>query len=464
MDNQQTTQPAPVASGGMVGQTYADKLKAIEAQVANIRTQATGIAGQAATIAEQQGKPQLASDIRATFPVVSNASQAVDLSLPNKVMATDAQSATQRISANTNNLSVPEVPPQGMSPIPYLMPSEGQDYGWRAVLDEMKAMQAGQTSQEQKTRDVYKEYGIAESFETLKTLNSQALSIRTEMDKLDQQELAEITTSEGRSASTSFVSGEKLKIQNDYAKRKAVLAGELGSYTSQAQMVQGNVQMAKSLADSIVSAATYDQEQRWKSFDYFYDANKELINNLESDYKTALDAAYSKAKQDYDTATTQRKQIVSWATNPETAPAFYGTNLSTISFDDATGMVRDYFTLHAIKNGEDLLSVDEAQKLNVPYGTTKKEAAAKGIIPAGTATDSTRVNTISAFINKNKGTDGLIAWETYADAAQKWISMGGTTADFKVAFPPERLMNQGNQNALPSSLKPYSADDFYNNL
>ena len=84
--------------------------------------------------------------------------------------------------------------------------------------------------------------------------------------------------------------------------------------------------------------------------------------------------------------------------------------------------------------------------------------------------DNTRVSTVQALINGKKGGDGKIAWETYAEAAQKWIGLGGSVTDFKVAFPPELYMNAGNIAALPSSLKPSgssgsgSSSDFYNSL
>lgn len=80
---------------------------------------------------------------------------------------------------------------------------------------------------------------------------------------------------------------------------------------------------------------------------------------------------------------------------------------------------------------------------------------------SGTKTDAQKVSAINNLINSSKGADGKIAWETYAKAAQQWIALGGTTSDFKTAFPPETLMDQGNISALPSSLKPSGSSSIY---
>jgi len=74
--------------------------------------------------------------------------------------------------------------------------------------------------------------------------------------------------------------------------------------------------------------------------------------------------------------------------------------------------------------------------------------------PVGRGKDAMRVSNIQSFIDSKKGLDGLIAFETYQQAAQNWISQGGTTSDFKVAFPAESLMDKGNLNKLPESLQP----------
>jgi hypothetical protein len=107
-----------------------------------------------------------------------------------------------------------------------------------------------------------------------------------------------------------------------------------------------------------------------------------------------------------------------------------------------------------------ILTPTEAATLGVPYGTTRGQAATMGITPARykeTAekiTDAERVNKIRTFIDSKRGTDKLIAAGTYIKAAQDWISIGGTSADFKMAFPAESLMRKEELKKLPTSLKP----------
>ena len=98
-----------------------------------------------------------------------------------------------------------------------------------------------------------------------------------------------------------------------------------------------------------------------------------------------------------------------------------------------------------------------------PGATLFDPATGKAIYTAPTAKktdglseekDAVRISNIQSFIDNKKGSNGLIAWETYQQAAQKWIGQGGTTSDFKTAFPAESLMDKGNLNKLPESLQP----------
>jgi len=58
---------------------------------------------------------------------------------------------------------------------------------------------------------------------------------------------------------------------------------------------------------------------------------------------------------------------------------------------------------------------------------------------------------IDAYIDSKRGGDGLIAWETYVEAANMWE---GSKASFQLKYPPEALMDEGNIARLPSNLKP----------
>jgi hypothetical protein len=418
MDNT-TPESTPTVTPAPASTDYQNKLTEIESQIAGIRTSA-------ANIADQQNKPQLASDIRAGRPSdpntlsVGNSSNNTIIDPSQFAKPDAAHAAIASIGSKTNNL--PQLPKDG---------------DWQSVVDlKQSLLQDNSFSQENKLKQEYQDLGITANIDLLNSITTQGISQKAEWDKLDTAENDAINNlSNNPELTKGDLNSLTLRIQNDYNKRKAPLAASLASMQSQAAMIQGNINLAKGYASDLVSAATYDAEQKSKQIDAVGQYYGDILSSMGADYQTAYLSAKDRAKAEYDQQTKEKTQIVDWATSPTTAAALLGTDLSTISFEDASKKVRDY------------------------VGTK---------IPASsTNNDNSRVNTVKAFINKNAGGDGKISWETYSDAAQKYIALGGSTSDFKVAFPAERFLDAGNQSALPASLKPASAGaaaDFYSNL
>ena len=386
MDNIQT-QNAPSST------PYADRLKTIEEQVAGVRTQA-------ATLAQQQGKTDLASQIRSSGRTLSsNAPLVVNDEVANPIIdvgqfagADNGLKAITSIAAKTNSIktdynraSLSEEFGEKPEPLNLNIPgyfSDGTGADWQSIAKQLKQAAENPFSREQKLQQTYKDWGITESFDLLKGITGQALSIKSEIDKINQQEEAELKRVQNTPGGTiSSGNAERTRISYEYGSKKAPLAATLAGYAAQAEMIRGNISLAKTYADELVHAATYDAESKVKMLKDTGDYYKDILDNMGEQYKLVFNTAKENAQRDYDQQKTERKQIVSWATNLETAPALYSKNLAALSFDEAAGLVSDYLSMHAIKNGEDLLSVDEAKKLRVPYGTTKGQAAALGIIP-----------------------------------------------------------------------------------
>ena len=68
-------------------------------------------------------------------------------------------------------------------------------------------------------------------------------------------------------------------------------------------------------------------------------------------------------------------------------------------------------------------------------------------------TNEDRIRNVGGFIENKKGTDGLISWETYKQAHDKWIAMNGSISTFKAVYPAETMMDEGNLAQLPAGLR-----------
>lgn len=399
--------------------------------LADIESKIASIRASAASLADQQNQPVLAQQIRnpntITPPSANNTGTIIDFSGVGKPPL--ASAAIAKISAGSNNL-----PP---------VPTNEQDY--TSILSDLKnqltAAENPTFSEEAKMQQEYTDMGVFQNIDLIKSITSQSLSIKSEMDKLDQAEADAISSSYNNPGMTLEIANNgRLGIQRDFEAKKAPLAASLASLQTQSALASNNLSLAKSYADTLIAAATYDAEAKATAIAKVGDLYADVLASMSKDDQNAYAAAQKQADATLAQQTAERKTIISWATTAATAPALVGVDLSTISFDDAADKVRNYVAT------------------KVPTTSTNP--------------DNSRVNTISSFITSKQGVDKKIAWETYAQAAQKWIALGGTTSDFKVAFPPEVYMDAGNLATLPSSLKPAgasgssgtSANDFYNNL
>lgn len=298
----------------------------------------------------------------------------------------------------------------------------------KSALEQILAAKPNYAEQREK---IYEEYDVPTTLSEIKNLTGVAVGLRNQITKLETDEQTELDAIEQRQIPNSEINNEKIEISKYYSKRKIELAGQLSSNALQVQMLQGNFNLAKGLADDLVAASTADQKYNMDMYKAFVDLNSDVIDNLKDDYKTALTLAVNESEKTYKQATSERSQIVDWATTQATAPALIGVDLSKISFDDAAKRVRNY-------------------------------VASK---PVPISADAKRINEVSDFISQRVGADSLVSWETYADAAQRFIALGGNTTDFKTSFPAEKYLDAGNQEALPKSLKPSGgATDFFSNL
>lgn len=459
--------------------TYNEKIKQIEEQVEKARERAAKYGRDVETLATTKGNLEVAEAAKRTTQDIEKSISSNNYSInkpnqlvnagdlkesnvtfPDGILANNAVQAGERISARTNEMEIPTDVPEQLETPGYYIPKEGQDFGWKETYNQfMEAAKEQESSREDILKEQYQEWGIEESFGLLKNVNSQALSIRKELDALTKQEMAEIEHIQNRpGASIAFSRNEQNRVRETYAKKKTILSGELASYAAEAQMLQGNITLARTFAMDIVNAAVYDAEENWNRTEQFFEMNFEYINELESEYKDVLNEVREKAEADYEIAKEERQEIVDWGTDKDTAAAFYGVDLSSISYEDAVEKVRDFLSLRsATSNEPELLSVAESKSMGLPYGTTKLEAQQMGIVPTTPVADITegkdaeRMEVIDKMIRDQRGEvfpkpfgpqEKLkeLTVENYQDLLKTWISMDGSKSDFFTVYPPESLL------------------------
>jgi hypothetical protein len=323
----------PLDSSGAIPESNPANLSGSSLDLNQIQNQVNDIRGKVATLTPQvqdyvqSQKPLVATDFNnAPSTNFNNAYQAATTALP-----PEASKAINQTISTTNNLQNQ-----------FSQPNKAEQ-NFESVYSEMLNEYQNAPSKQEMTQQLYEQYGIPNDIQTVNQLNSSALSVRAELDKITQQESDEIYAIQNRpGVDIGGTRAMTTSIQNKYAKQKSDLTASLNSYLLQAQIAQGNLVNAQNYADKIVAASTYDSEQKYKMLVDLKSSAMDWYKVLDSNEKAVYDNQLKAFQDQYQQQKDERKQIVSWATSPNTAAALIGKDLSTISFDDAAAAVQDY--------------------------------------------------------------------------------------------------------------------------
>lgn len=337
-----------------------------------------------------------------------------------------------------------ETPTTPTTPLLVKTPQEQQAQDWvtrlQSLNDQLVGKSAYQTEQETAQ-------GIPELQKTQNDLTVQlnALANEAKAIPIQFQGLAQ----------TAGVNQPSLQRQESYQLRdNAIKALTLNSLLASSQ---GNLAYAQSLADKAV-AANYDpitEEIKAKT------ANVNLI--LNSPDATIADKNRAQAQLDIQN---QKKEDT--ATDKSAL-----ADILKLANDAITNGLTDTLILNQIQNAKDAngrpsLALAQQilaksgfvkEKLNtatrevngrvVLYNTQTGETIKDLGTAITTATDTERLSKIDRFMTGRVGTtDNLISAETYYEAKKMWNEAKGADSDFKIYYPPEKLMRKEELNRL----------------
>ena len=309
---------------------------------------------------------------------------------------------------------------------------------------------AGLPTREEKAETEFEKLGISPE-EFFKEQTADVAGIESLLNDFNKAEAVRdklIADARGQAVVGGIVDTNVQRITNEENLKLNQISGNINTQLALREMKNGNFDQARSFVQSAIVNFVADKKYEVDRFNAFVEQNQDAIDDLSKEYRDILEDTHKtniKALEDAE-------DEMEWVGDAFINPKYTGANiLMTDSKREAQKKINAF--LKTQPQG-DILSVSEAKSLGVPFGTTEQQAF--GITPKTTTggDDAQRVANARATIMARRGADFLISRETYAEMATDWIAQGGTTSDFKTAFPPESLMNQGNINALPQSLKP----------
>lgn len=313
------------------------------------------------------------------------------------------------------------------------------------------------------------EYQSLRSEHGVTTLENDLNTTKASLRDLEQQIQDELTDEEGRLASMETISANQREIIKEKQKQIDRIVRRQEGIVDQLNMANSNITNIMDLMGKDFDAAQKDYEDR-------ISMNLEIMDIMktdESDANKANESQYNVMVGSIEEAL-KSGGITSFDAVDES------TKLAIRSLEVRLGLPTGFSeNILASINPEKkikttVLSKDKSS-ISYLYADGSSEVFTTGLTAEEGGgeeklTDADRVNNARATAQAKIGTDGLIAWETYAKMASDWIAQGGTASDFKMAFPPETLMDADNVKDLPATLKPSgvgggsSKDELYDNI
>ncbi len=278
----------------------------------------------------------------------------------------------------------------------------------------------GATTESGATNTAYKANGVDTAKQELNAINNQIISEQTSARRQIEQVQAQGGVGEG-------VNRKIAAIQKDSVSKQADLAViQLAK--------QNNYFGAKEIADRQVKAALEQDQNEIDALKFDYQDNKENYTKAEQRQFDSMikekDRAYEEKKKNLELLTNTKLDLLKSATEQ-------GAPLSTLQSIQSAQSPESAITLAGSYGGDQLrrlqiakaqadlkkagddnqvLSVADAQKLGVPYGTTKAQAAAQGKVPGATseanALKVSALDSAKALLQKFTDSKGLFGGNT----------------------------------------------------
>ncbi len=212
---------------------------------------------------------------------------------------------------------------------------------WLSQLAE-KIIKKERRSAAEELEEQFKKYGIPETFERIQRLTEEIEPLKEQLINLEKEEQEALLKAEQRMAPMVFIRGEKALIQRQYAAQKAALAAQIQAKAAQIEALQGNIQLAQQLAKQAVNAMTYDEEWEYRRLYDFIRLNQSFIDSLSAERRWFLNQLLEEKREELERKRQEKLQILKWATDPDTAPAFAGVDLTSLTLEEAADLVKEY--------------------------------------------------------------------------------------------------------------------------
>jgi len=162
----------------------------------------------------------------------------------------------------------------------------------------------------EREREVLEEAGVPEQMTQLQESIATAKGIRENIINLEAQRDAALAATEQRPVSMATITREQAKIEEDFNRRIATASKRLAAESAYQQALQGNISLARSMAQEEVKYATWEEDRRLDILETTYEMNQDIIKSMGAEYDKIFQLAIDEAKDRRDKTEKEKQDIM----------------------------------------------------------------------------------------------------------------------------------------------------------
>jgi len=161
----------------------------------------------------------------------------------------------------------------------------------------------------ERRREVLEEAGVPEQMTLLQESIATAKGIRENIINLESQRDAALAAAEQRPVSMATITREQAKIEEDFNRRIATASKRLAAESAYQQALQGNISLARSMAQEEVKYAMWEEDRRLDILETTYEMNQDIIESMGAEYDKIFQLAIEEAKDRRDKTEKEKDKI-----------------------------------------------------------------------------------------------------------------------------------------------------------
>jgi len=256
------------------------------------------------------------------------------------------------------------------------------------ITDMQKKMaELGKVDLAAQYRELIQEFGGGEALAKMQELSPKVAAAQSELMATQQRKLAELDRLDQTHGPGVFKEARARQIQREYAVIEAGQAIKLEALASQLQAWQGNYDTARGMAMDMANLAASQMQMQYNVLNTLMTQQTSFYNSLREDERMFITDMRDHYYREADLQRERTQNVANLYIRAIENGVDLGWTPAMIedfmASDAGVNQARaDYGTkLAAQPAAPEFLSVAEAEKLGVPYGTTRAQAMGMGITP-----------------------------------------------------------------------------------